>query len=54
MNHKIITVIELLPSYTKLCSPYDSGTSRLDTTEGPIKCTYQKSVYKMDAKAFDK
>lgn len=36
MNHNMDIFIELFPSYTKLCSPYDSGTSRLDVTEGPI------------------
>lgn len=37
MNHKMDTFIVLFPTYTNLCSSYDSGTLRLDMTEGLIK-----------------
>lgn len=37
MRHNMAIFIELFPTYVKLCLPYDSGTSKLDMTEGPIK-----------------
>lgn len=48
MNHKIDTFIELFPSSTKQRSSYDSGTWRLDTTDGLIKQIYKNLFKKGD------